>query len=158
MTRLQLVSLSLNGPAGSYGSLPSSWSNMSALQHLSIRNGAFSGGLPADWASLHSLRELRLHNVSVAPFSALPHTWASNMTSLSTLVLDELSGVTGPLPTSWMLGFNNLTALHLKRMPALNLTANDIASLMQAGSLGGLQDLAVEHCNVSGALPSVAGR
>lgn len=157
MSRLQSLSLSMNGP-WSYGYLPGVWSSLSGLQYLSVSNASFAGGLPADWANLYNLMELRLHNVTVDPFSTLPTLWAQNMKALSTLVLDDVRGVSGGLPPNWLTNFKNLTALHISKMPALNITVDLVANLMRADNLGGLEDLAVEHCNMTDTIPALAGR
>jgi hypothetical protein len=115
------------------------------------------GGLPAEWAKLYSLKELRLQNVTVDRFSTLPTLWAQNMAALSTMVLDDVRGVSGSLPTSWLVSYRNLTVLHIKNMPALNISVDQIMSLMQL-NLGGLEDLAVEGCNITGTIPAVTGR
>lgn len=157
MTRLRSLSLSLNGP-GYYGFLPSAWSSLAGLQYLSISNGSFMGGLPAEWAKHYNLKELRLQNITVDRFSTLPSIWAQNMVALGTLVLEDVRGVSGSLPSSWLVSYKNLTVLHIKLMPALNITVDQISSLMQAENLGGLEDLAVEGCNVTGNIPAIAGR
>jgi hypothetical protein len=80
------------------------------------------------------------------------------MVALSTLVLEDIRGVAGSLPSSWLVNYRNLTVLHIKKMPALNITVDQVTSMMRAENLGGLEDLAVEGCNITGNIPAVAGR
>lgn len=161
MTRLEWLSLSLNA-SGPYGTLPVSWSSLSALRGLSIANANLTGGLPSSWSALKGLRELKLQGIAFTALAsnstALPASW-SMLDSLETIVFDDVRGLTGPLPASWLTGFKNLTKLHLQAVPGLNVTSAAVAGLLNASRTShGLQSLALSGLNMSGTVPTLSSR
>lgn len=161
MTRLEWLSLSLNA-SGPYGTLPANWSSLSALRSLYIGNANLTGGLPSTWSALMSLRELKLQGVTFAALAsngtALPASW-SMLDSLETLVFNDVRGLAGPLPASWLTGFKNLTTLHLQAVPGLNVTSAVVPGLLNAmKTANGLQSLALTGLNMSGTVPILSRR
>lgn len=163
LTRLQSLSLSFSASARQSAtpvSLPASWSSITSLQRLDLTNWAITGSPPLTWSSLYNLRELSLRNVSFCCGTGitLPPSW-SGMGNLTRLVLEDVRGLSGSLPQTWVTGFTNLTALQLRGLPGLVVTAADMAGLLNASrASGGLQSLALEGFNLTGPLPSVTSR
>ena len=58
-TLTSLTHLSFDGDLNVVGSLPSSWTNLLALQSLDIGSTGITGTLPASWSALASLSEIK---------------------------------------------------------------------------------------------------
>ena len=63
-TLTSLTHLSFDGDLNVVGSLPSAWTSLLALQSLDISNTGITGTLPASWSALASLSEIKSLNIS----------------------------------------------------------------------------------------------
>lgn len=164
MTRLQSLVLSYNAsashPASTSLRLPDSWAGLSGLQRLSLSNWKLTAGPPSLWASMQGLRELCFTNMSFCCGTGivLPAGWSS-LTNLVTLVLDNVKGLTGTLPGTWLTGLNSLETLQLSSVPGLNVTRADMDSFLTAPrASGGVRSLALDGFNITGSLFAVPSR
>lgn len=73
---VSLTSVSLYGSSNAFsGSLPASWSSLTAVSQLFLQSNALTGTLPAAWSTLSKLSTLNLaYNQLTA---TLPAAWAS---------------------------------------------------------------------------------
>eukprot|EP00798_Chlamydomonas_sp_ICE-L_P024187 gene24187-9781_t len=104
-----LLSIELGGTSTLAGTLPPSWSSLTALSSLSLSNSSVAGSLPGSWSALNSLKAIAMDNNTLLT-GMLPSKW-STLTGLTSL---SLSGnyLTGTLPPSWS-SMNALTKLDL---------------------------------------------
>jgi hypothetical protein len=164
MTRLRSLSLNFSAAARQATtpavSLPTNWSGLASLERLSLSNWVITGSPPSTWSSLTSLKEFTLRNVTLCCGAGLvlPASWGG-LPALTRLVLDNVKGLSGDLPNTWVTGLTNLTLLQLKGVPGVAVATADMVALMNASrASGGLQSLALEGFNLSGALPPVSSR
>ncbi|KAF8059413.1 FLS2 [Scenedesmus sp. PABB004] len=162
------------------GTLPASWSQLSALQELSIQGQALTGPLPEAWASMAALQGLGLGGNALS--GELPAAWGSGMANLTWLDLSR-NNITGPIPEAWV-GMATLRELRLShnalsgplpaKLPAklasldlshnqtesmmlvsLNLTGNPLnASLPPEWGSMGLMTLDLSFCDLRGEFPA----
>lgn len=164
MTRLRSLSLNFSDTARQATtpavSLPTSWSGLASLERLSLSNWVITGTPPSTWSSLASLRELSLKNITFCCGAGLvlPPSWGG-LPALTKLMLEEVKGLSGSLPSTWVTGLANLTVLLLKGLPGVAVATADMVALMSASrTSGGLQSLALEGFNLTGTLPPVTSR
>ena len=84
------------------GPLPASWSSLTSLQRLVLRDNALSGTLPAGWSALSRLTLLDLANNQLS--STVPSAWPTGMAGLteaSSAVLSGNAALCGALPGGW---------------------------------------------------------
>jgi hypothetical protein len=121
------------------------------------------------------LSELRLQNATFAGTApaTLPATW-STLDNLTTLVLSNVTGVSGTIPRSWATGMRRLSTLHLRAVPGLNITRANLEDLLGAvnvstgnstagnSSVGNstrvLASLALDGFYISGPLPALGDK
>ena len=106
MSQLQNLSLSGNNLDGT---LPPSWGNFSQLQTLDLYGNRLCGTMPTSWQDLSQLHQLKLSNNSLT--GTLPEAIVA-MTQLTTLCLDT-NNLSSTLPGSWQ-ALTQLTQLHLE--------------------------------------------
>jgi hypothetical protein len=105
------------------------------------------------------LRELRFRNVSFCFGTGivLPPGWSS--LNLVTLVLDDVKGLTGTLPGTWLTGLASLETLQLSTVPGLSVTRADLNSLLTVTrASGGVRSLALDGFDITGPLFAVPAR
>lgn len=161
MTSLEVLRLAFTTPAA-LDALPNSWGTLAALKHVAISNASFSaGGLPANWSSANALQSVTLHSVNfTAAGQQLPASWGS-LNNLKVLELDKVTGLSGPLPSSWITGLSALETLHLSGVPGLNATLADYVVLVNqtfrvAGvNKTGLLSLKLRELGLNGSISAI---
>uniref|UniRef100_A0A0D9WBF0 non-specific serine/threonine protein kinase n=1 Tax=Leersia perrieri TaxID=77586 RepID=A0A0D9WBF0_9ORYZ len=133
--------------AGLAGTLPATFSNLDALQDLSLQNNALSGPLPS-FRAMSSLRHAFLNNNS---FDSIPHDFFSGLTDLLVISLDG-----NPLNHSsggWSLHSDVAAAQQLQSLSlnGCNLTGG-IPDFL--GSMINLQELKLAYNSLSGPIPA----
>jgi hypothetical protein len=164
LTSLQVLRISGNtSSSAAFTSLPASWSQFWQLKELAIANATFtSGGLPASWSNMTALRSMTLRVVSFAAAGQLLPTSWGGLPSLQALEFDLVSGLAGPLPSTWQQGVPALQQLHLSSVAGLNATLTDYLVLVNqafraAGvnsSTVGLVSLRLDGLGLTGAVPA----
>jgi hypothetical protein len=164
LTSLQILCISGNAStAAAFTSLPASWSQLWQLKELAISNTMFSNdGLPASWSNMTTLRSITLRNVSFAAAGQLlPAGWGS-LPSLQALQFELVSGLAGPLPSTWQQGLPALQQLHLSSVSGLNASLADYLVLVNQAirvadansSTAGLISLKLDDMGLSGTIPA----
>jgi hypothetical protein len=105
---------------------------------------------------------MTLRNVSFAVNAQLlPLSWGG-LTSLQTMEFELVSGLAGPLPSTWQQGLPALQQLHLSAVAGLNASLTDYLILVNqafrvAGannSTGGLVSLKLNDMGLTGPIPA----
>ena len=81
------------------GTLPPSWSSLTALTFLSLQSNSLVGTLPTQWSALQSLRQLNLATNLLT--SSIPAAWGAGLTALTKLVLSSNTLMCGQLPAAF---------------------------------------------------------
>ncbi|MBT7095523.1 MAG: hypothetical protein HN936_19925, partial [Bacteroidetes bacterium] len=124
------------------GELPSSFSNLTALQDLLLPNNFLEGTLPASWSVWSSIEYFELRNNNFS--GNLPESW-SDWTSIKRLLLGS-NQIEGTLPESWGL-MSSLEIIELGHNPINGTIPISWANLSQ------LQFIMLDWTNLGGELP-----
>jgi Leucine-rich repeat (LRR) protein len=133
---------------GLAGTLPSSFSNLTALESLLLQGNALSGAVPP-------LRSPALTNLSLEgnAFTSLPGDFLRAMPALRSLSMDDLPLPSWPFPN----GIFGAHSLHTFSATNTNLTGAFPAAALVA-NLTSLTTLRLSHNNLTGVIPASLGK
>ncbi|XXG41475.1 hypothetical protein AAC387_Pa01g1925 [Persea americana] len=139
----RVISINLQSQSLS-GSLPSDLNTLSQLQTLALQRNQLSGDLP----TLSSLSNLQSVYLDTNNFTAMPPTFFSGLTSLTTFSINQ-----NPQLASWVIPDDLSKSATLAQFEASNAgVTGTIPSFF--GSLSSLRDLRLSYNNLSGGIPS----
>ncbi|KAG2489478.1 hypothetical protein HYH03_012114 [Edaphochlamys debaryana] len=97
LTNLDYLSVSSSSWSGP---VPDFLSTLTRLTYLNLQGNNFTGSLPSNWTTLSLLQRLDLSSCLTVT-GALPASYGTALTSLSSLSLFDMDGMASTLPPSW---------------------------------------------------------